>query len=121
VFASSLRLDAFRGISATIDLASPLAVVVGENNSGKSTAIDALRSVLWPADGPQARRWLRIEDFTYESTGTRATDQFEIEVVLEDLQPEDEADLVTCLSPSLGDGFARIRLRASIDRRERID
>jgi putative ATP-dependent endonuclease of OLD family len=121
VFLRSVRLEGFRGLSCEVDLAGPIAVVVGENNSGKSAVIDALRTVLWPADGPQGRRWVRIEDFTHDSDGRRVTDQFEIDVVFADLSPADEATLVTCLSPSLGDGKARLRLRASIDRRGRID
>jgi putative ATP-dependent endonuclease of the OLD family len=121
MFVRSVRLDGFRGLSCNVALAGPLAVIVGENNSGKSAVIDALRSVLWPADGPQARRWIRAEDFTHDLDGSRATDQFEIEVVFAGLQAEDENALVTCLSPSLGDGIARLRLRASINHRERVD
>jgi putative ATP-dependent endonuclease of OLD family len=121
MFVRSVRLDGFRGLSCNVELAGPLAVIVGENNSGKSAVIDALRSVLWPADGPQARRWIRIEDFTHGLDGSRATEKFEIEVVLAGLGPDDENALVTCLSPSLGDGMAKLRLRASINRRERVD
>ena len=121
MFLRSVRLEGFRGLSCTVDLTSPLSVVVGENNSGKSAVVDALRTLLWPADGPQGRRWIRIEDFSHGADGKRATDQFEIDVVFEDLTPADEASLVTCLSPSLGGGMARLRLRASVDRRGRVD
>jgi putative ATP-dependent endonuclease of OLD family len=116
-----MRLEGFRGLSCNVELAGPLAVIVGENNSGKSAVIDALRSVLWPADGPQARRWIRIEDFTHGIDGSRATDRFEIEVVLAGLKADDENALVTCLSPSLGNGMAKLRLCASINRHERVD
>jgi hypothetical protein len=54
VFVKALRLQEFRGVSTTLDLSSPLAVLVGENNSGKSIAVDALRMVLPAADGPRA-------------------------------------------------------------------
>jgi putative ATP-dependent endonuclease of OLD family len=121
VFIDSLKLSQFRGISTTLWFNSPLAVVVGENNTGKSAAIDALRTVLWPSDGPRARRWITVEDFTHDPvTGGRTSDAFEIEVGFGGLSASDEAEMVTCLSPSLGAGFARLRLRAAIDAQDRI-
>lgn len=110
----SVALDGFRNLDTAIVFAAPLAVVVGANNAGKSNVIDALRTVLWPADGPGARRWITVEDFAHDATGRRLRDDFSIEIVFGDLSSTDEAHLVTCLAPALGQGFARLRLKANV-------
>lgn len=121
MFIESLTLVQFRGVSTTLSFNAPLAVVVGENNSGQSTAIEALRTVLWPADGARVRRWITVDDFTHDpANGDRVSDEFEIEIRLGGLSAADEAEMVTCLSPSLGTGFARLKLRAAIDGQDRI-
>ena len=114
-------LDGFRNLKCEVHLTAPLCVVVGANNTGKTNVVDALRTVLWPADGPRARRWITEEDFVHGADGARMRDDFEIEVVLGGLSPEEEAVLATCLSPSLGEGYARLRLRAQLARHGRVD
>lgn len=118
---SRVHLDGFRNLNCDIDLSAPLAVVVAANNAGKSNLIDALRTVLWPVDGPQARRWITDEDFAYDVTGSRTRNEFGIDITLADLSSDEEAVMATCLSPSLGDGYARLRLYARLGDSGRVD
>jgi AAA15 family ATPase/GTPase len=45
---SSIECSGFRNLHETIEIAHPLAVLVGPNNAGKSNVVDALRMVLTP-------------------------------------------------------------------------
>ena len=89
-------------------------MLVGENNAGKSNVIDGLRTVLEAEGGPRAACWLRPDDFAHDGHGTRITDELELEVRLAELTEIEQARMVTCLAPSLGAGFARIRLQAKL-------
>ena len=117
---SALRATGYRNLDGQVGLCDPVAILVGENNAGKSNVIDALRSVLEPEMGPRGRHWLRIEDFTHDAQGTRVADQLDLEVELRDLSPGEQARLVTCLAPNSGPGVAKIRLNATIGADERI-
>lgn len=114
VFIVALRAVGFRNLNTTIELCHPLAVVVGENNAGKSNLIDALRAVLEPEAGPRARHWLRVEDFAHDGHGNRIADELELEVRLGGLTKREQARMVTCLSPKHGPGTAKLRLKAII-------
>jgi putative ATP-dependent endonuclease of OLD family len=111
-------LEDFRGLSCTVDFTAPLSVVVGANNSGKSGVIDALRTILSPADGARARRWITPDDFTVLPDGSRKR-SFSIEITFADLDEDDESMLLTCLSQQAG--TARFRLDATLDDRGRVD
>jgi putative ATP-dependent endonuclease of OLD family len=95
-------------------------VLVGENNAGKSNVIDGLRTVLQPEAGPRGRYWLREEDFAHDGTGSRITDELELEVRLDGLSDDEKARMVTCLAPNEGIGVAKIRLKATIGPTGRI-
>ena len=83
MYVSALRATNYRNLKTRpIGLCHPLAVVVGENNAGKSNLIDALRTVLEPEAGPRGRCWLREEDFAHDGEGTRIADELELEVWL---------------------------------------
>ncbi|HEY2141087.1 MAG TPA: AAA family ATPase [Solirubrobacteraceae bacterium] len=114
MYVSAIRATGYRNLDATIGLCHPLAVIVGENNAGKSNVIDALRTVLEPEAGPRARCWLREEDFAHDGYGTRTADELELEVHLSALSKAEQARMVTCLAPQEGEGAAKIRLKASI-------
>jgi putative ATP-dependent endonuclease of OLD family len=114
LYVSAVRATGYRNLKGTVGLCHPLAIIVGENNAGKSNVIDALRTVLEPEAGPRARSWLREEDFTHDGYGTRLADELEIEVHLSDLNKAEQARMVTCLAPQAGDGIAKIRLKATL-------
>jgi putative ATP-dependent endonuclease of OLD family len=114
VHVTALRTANFRNLNTTIELCHPLAVLVGENNAGKSNVIDALRAVLEPEAGPRARQWLREEDFAHDGHGNPVGDELELEVRLGGLTKTEQARMVTCLSPKDGAGTAKLRLKAMI-------
>ena len=102
MYVSAVRATGYRNLDGTVGLCHPLAIIVGENNAGKSSVIDALRTVLEPEAGPRARCWLREEDFAHDGHGTRIADELEIEVHLSDLNKAEQARMVTCLAPQAG-------------------
>lgn len=114
MYVSALRATGYRNLEGTVELCSPLAVLVGENNAGKSNVIDALRTVLEPEAGPRSRRWLRAEDFTHDGHGNLTADELELEVRLDGLSAGEQARMVTCLAPRMGPGVAKIRLKATL-------
>lgn len=120
MYVSALRAAGYRNLEGTFEVCSPLSVIVGENNAGKSNIIDGLRTVLAAEAGPAARRWLRIEDFTHDGHGSRIAEELELEVVLRGLDAAEQARMVTCLAPDLGTGTARIRLRATVGATGRV-
>lgn len=120
MFVSALRAVAYRNLNTTIGLCEPLAVLVGENNAGKSNVIDALRTVLEPEAGPRGRCWLREEDFAHDGRGNRLADELELEVRLDGLTVDEQARMVTCLAPNEDAGVAKIRLKATIGPTGRI-
>lgn len=117
---SAVRAANYRNLSTTIGLCHPLAVVVGENNAGKSNLIDALRTVLEPEAGPRGRCWLREEDFAHDGQGTRVADELELEVWLSGLDAAAQSRMVTCLAPNEGAGVAKLRLKATLGPTGRI-
>jgi putative ATP-dependent endonuclease of OLD family len=120
MYVSALRATGYRNLNTAVELCRPLAVLVGENNAGKSNVIDALRTVLEPENSPRGRCWLREDDFAHDGLGNRTTDELELEVELSGLSDEEQARLVTCLAPAAGVGVAKIRLKATIGPSGRI-
>jgi putative ATP-dependent endonuclease of OLD family len=118
---AAIHARGFRNLDGRVPLSDRLAVLVGENNAGKSNVIDACRLLFEAEAGPRARRWITEDDFAHDGTGARATDTFELEAELADLDDAEQARMVTCLAPSLGPGWARLRLRARLRSDGRID
>lgn len=111
---AGIRATGFRNLSGFVPLHSGVAVVVGENNAGKSNLIDACRLLFEPEAGPAARLWITEGDFAHDGHGNRVKDTFELEAEFADLDEADRARMVTCLAPSRGSDRARLRLRASL-------
>lgn len=111
----------FRNLNGRFPLAAPLAVLVGENNTGKSNVVDACRLLFEPEAGPHARRWITADDFAHDDTGDHVADSFELEAELVDLDESEQARLVTCLAPSVGPGCARLRMQARLRSDGRVD
>lgn len=118
---AAITSHGFRNLDGRIPLAADLAVLVGENNAGKSNVIDACRLLFQAEAGPRARRWITEDDFAHDGSGNRASDTFELEAELVDLDEAEQARMVTCLAPSHGPGCARLRLRASLRADGRVD
>lgn len=120
MYVRALKSTGFRNLKGRIPLAWPLAFVLGENNSGKSNLIDALRLILEPEAGPHARRWASPDDFRHDGKGNRLGDTFELEVEIAELTDEEAGRMVTCLSPSLGERTAKLRMVATRGADDRI-
>jgi putative ATP-dependent endonuclease of OLD family len=120
MYVSALRASGYRNLDGTIELCYPLAVLVGENNAGKSNVIDGLRTVLEPEAGPRGRCWLREDDFAHDGRDNRIANELELEVRLSGLTAGEQARMVTCLAPNEGAGVAKIRLKATIGATGRI-
>lgn len=116
-----LHAKGYRNLDTTVELCCPLAVLVGENNAGKSNVIDALRTVLEPEAGPRHRCWLRLEDFAHDGRGgDPLTGELELAVELGELTAGEKGRMVTCLAPSAGPDSAKIRLKAQISSDGRV-
>jgi putative ATP-dependent endonuclease of OLD family len=120
MYVAALIASGYRNLDGEYPLCHPLAVLVGENNAGKSNVIDALRTVLEAEGGPRAKCWLRADDFAHDGRGEPVATELELEVRLAELSEVEQAQMVTCLSPSLGAGFARIRLQAKLGANGRV-
>jgi putative ATP-dependent endonuclease of the OLD family len=120
---TALEATGFRNLDGSYGLPAPLAVVVGENNAGKSNLIDALRTVLEPENPARGRSWLGPDDFTHDGAGTPLTDELELAVRLEGLDGEEQSRLLTCLAPDEGKGVAKLRMKArlGVDDRVRVE
>jgi putative ATP-dependent endonuclease of OLD family len=123
VYISRIRLWNFRRFgSSNFDINSPnldlvlqkgINVLVGENDSGKSAIVDAIRLVL----GTHSFDWNRVveEDFYKDSSRLR------IELTLEDLTVEEGKNFVEWLT-WLGDATtARMALQVKYDVRRNVD
>ena len=111
-----LHVKNFRKIDdLTVDFPSGLAVLVGENNAGKTAIIDALRFLLFPGRDFDAVR-LREDDFRI---GTDFA-AIELSCVFCDLDDIDEVHFQECLV-DIGNGKfeARISSRAEFNSKSR--
>ncbi len=94
MFLSSIEINNFRcfGSKQTIEFHKGLNVLVGENDSGKSAVLDAIRIVLGTTD----QSWYKIElsDFYNENQNT------EIKIVCKfsDLSEDEKSAFLECLS-----------------------
>jgi putative ATP-dependent endonuclease of OLD family len=104
----------FRNLDGVIAFPEPLTLIVGENNTGKSNVIDALRLLTQPYAGARFNRWITSADFAHDGHGTRIGDTFELEALYVDLNDKDRGRFVTCLAPSAGVDAARLRLVAQL-------
>ena len=105
-----LQIRNFRRIDAlTMRLPRGLTVLVGENNSGKTTIIDALRLMLFPSRDLDSLR-LTADDFR-AGTG-RAP--IEVSCRFADLEDEDEVHFQECLV-DIGDGKFEMQVNARVE------
>ena len=105
-----LQVRNFRKINAlTIGFPRGLTVLVGENNSGKTTIIDALRLMLFSSRDLDSL-WLTEDDFR---AGTQHS-PIEISCRFADLKDEDEVHFQECLV-DVGDGKFEMQVNARVE------
>lgn len=96
---SKVHIHNFRCIeNLELSFDSGLNVIIGENNTGKTAVLDALRIIL--ARGDERRDiWISEDDFHIDSTGKR-TSSIEIDVVFSDPSVEQQAAFIELLVPN---------------------
>lgn len=94
MYLSSLTIEHFRGFehAATFKFNKGLNVLIGENDCGKTSVLDAIRYALGTTD----QGWIKIEesDFFNEDTSK----EISIKLKFEDLTNDEQACFLECLS-----------------------
>lgn len=91
-----LHIRSFRCLSdVELSFDSGLNVIIGENNSGKTAALDALRLILARGD-ERPGVWITEKDFHVDAAGARAS-VIEISIVFSNLSEEEMAAFVEML------------------------
>jgi putative ATP-dependent endonuclease of OLD family len=96
---TQIKAGGFRNLDGTIDLPESLPLIAGENNTGKSNVIDALRVLTHPYAGARFGRWITSDDFAHDGQGHPLTDTFELEALYVGLTAEQQGRFATCLAP----------------------
>ena len=94
MYISGVKIENFRGIGKeTIFRFNPgMTVLVGENDSGKSTVIDAIRYVLGTTD----QNWYKVELLDYHNENTE--NEIHISICFSDLSLKEKAAFMECLT-----------------------
>ena len=95
-------------------------MLIGPNNAGKSSTIDALRVILQPHMGMHGKYWLAASDFSRANSSCPAADEIVISIELAGVSKSDQGRMISVLSPSLGLGCARLTVRARLDASGRV-
>ena len=94
MYLSKLKIKNFRAIEdLEIEFKEGVTILVGENNAGKTTIIDALRAIMIPAGGYGAYR-LSADDFTDCNTSS----DIEVTAYMRGLSEKDEIALLNTLA-----------------------
>lgn len=112
MYIAQVKLDQFRNLSCSVNFTEGLAILIGENNIGKSNVIDALRMILIPDSGSWSPLSVRESDFSHDGAGAPVSNEFTISILFRGLSQQERAQMITCLAPSVGADAARITLRA---------
>jgi putative ATP-dependent endonuclease of OLD family len=118
---AQITAKGFRNLDGTVAFPDPLTLIAGENNTGKSNVIDALRLLTQSYAGARFNRWITSDDFAHDGKGNCLVDTFELEALYVELTDEERGRFVTCLAPSIGEDAARIRLTAQLGERGRVN
>ena len=107
MYLASLEINAFRGIeSLTARFTAGLNVILGENNTGKTAILDAVRLVL--GAGAERREMYCTEDDLYRDQAGHRAQRFELHATFKGLSSEEQGGFSACLTPSLGVGVAQV-------------
>jgi putative ATP-dependent endonuclease of OLD family len=118
---AQITAKGFRNLDGEVTFPEPLTLIAGENNTGKSNVIDALRLLTHPYAGARFNRWITSDDFAHDGKGNRLVDTFELEAVYVGLTEEERGRFVTCLAPAVSSDAARIHLVAQLRENGRVN
>lgn len=115
-----VEFDGFRNLHGAVDLAHPLAVLVGANNTGKSSVIDALRMLLVPLVGWPLKA--RRDDFAHGGSGEPLASKFVIGARYQGLSLQQRGRMITALdeAPDSASIHIEAELRAAGSPRTRV-
>jgi putative ATP-dependent endonuclease of the OLD family len=106
MYLRSLKLSNFRSCyDTTVEFGPTLTLLVGENNSGKSNVIEALR-LATPSLNLRRTRFFEPEDRSHGRA-----DPIELDLVLDDLTENQEAQYLTALDIENGEARYKARFR----------
>ena len=108
MYISSASIENFRcfGEKATFEFNKKLTVLIGENDSGKTAVIDAIRYVLGTTD----QNWQKVEIQDYHNEDT--ANEIHISLVFSDLTLDEKAAFIECLTYSKDEIFLYINWTA---------
>jgi putative ATP-dependent endonuclease of OLD family len=110
MYLQSLKLSNFRSCyDTTVEFQSALTLLVGENNSGKSNVIEALRLATAPLN-LRRTRFFEPEDRSHGRSGP-----VELDLVLDDLTDIQQAQYITALDIKSGQARYKARFRPDGD------
>jgi putative ATP-dependent endonuclease of OLD family len=89
-------------------------MLIGPNNVGKSSTIDAMRTMLTPYIGRLGQHWIAPSDFSRGTTTTAGTGELMISIEIAAIADEDLGRMISVLAPSLGPGQGRIKIQATM-------
>lgn len=108
MYLREFKLTNFRSCrQTTIELRPALTVLVGENNSGKSNVVDALRLATSPIGGRRTR-YFESSDFSKGS----AEESIELDLTLDGLTPIQRGQFVSALDLRTGCAHYRVQFKA---------
>lgn len=113
-------LHGFRGLDCEVPIGTPISLLAGPNNSGKTTIIDAIRSVTFGFNEQRPGRYISPNDFPHDTNGRRVADELSIELFFDWLTLEDKGRMLTCLTPNDSPDTAKIGIRATISDTEQV-
>lgn len=110
MYLSKIQIANFRKIqSLDLELNKGLNLLVGENDSGKSAIIDAIKFVL----GTHCNDWLRLEkDDFYSADGKSHTTEIKIICIFKDLSEDEAAMFLEWLSIESSGYFLKLTFKA---------
>ncbi|HUS76994.1 MAG TPA: AAA family ATPase [Methanothrix sp.] len=98
----------------SVPFAKGLNVLIGENDSGKTAIIDAIRYVL----GTQSGEWIRIEESDFHSDGGNRAQDLKIECIFRGISSQEAAHFLEWMGTEEIDGthsfVLKVRLSARI-------
>lgn len=102
---------------ASIDFNPNLNIIVGENNSGKTTIIDAIRLVL----GTHSQEYFRLDELDFHHNGSTRAQELRIELIFSGLSDAEAGDFLEWIGMDEGGNYElRIWLQASIQDDNRV-
>jgi putative ATP-dependent endonuclease of OLD family len=111
MYVAKADINNFRNLQDfSITFQPGLNVIVGENNTGKTNVLDALRLVLSAGSTPRDI-WAKAADLRHDENGVRQATSFEIHLTFLGLKGGDFGLLSKCLAPSISKDAAQIHFR----------